>query len=131
MQARYVILNVLREAGENFVTIEKTEDGPIVRLDRTKIATVGNKAIGEFLKKINGLQSNCKCGGRHCNVQQIFRCKFRVFGTPKNCSGKKQPRKVFIQPHTYILDGTVHLKTFEPSAKGLVDSFVTRFGPTH
>jgi len=44
---------------------------------------------------------------------------------------KKQARKAFIQPHTYIVDGKVVLKTFEATPQGLVDSFITRFGPTN
>ena len=57
MQARYVILQVLLEAGEGLVTIEKTEDedskGNIfIKLDKEKIQTVGRDAIGMFLKRL-------------------------------------------------------------------------------
>lgn len=58
MQARYVILRVLLETGENFVTIERltsAEDSQpdlVIRLDRSKINTVGKQAIGDFLRKL-------------------------------------------------------------------------------
>ena len=57
MQARYVILRVLLEAGENLVTIERTTDENgdhdiRIRLDRAQINTVGKLAIGNFLRKL-------------------------------------------------------------------------------
>ncbi len=57
MQARYVILRVLLEAGEGLVSVEKIsgEDGEpdlVVKLDRSKINSVGKKAIGDFLRKL-------------------------------------------------------------------------------
>ena len=57
MQARYVILQVLLKAGNDFVQVKRTtgQDGCpdlIVSLDRTKITTVGKDAIAEFLKKL-------------------------------------------------------------------------------
>ena len=57
MQARFVILQVLLQAGNEFVKILKLtgEDGkPDLRItmDRTQIETTGKKAIGEFLKKL-------------------------------------------------------------------------------
>lgn len=56
MQARYVILRVLLEAG-GVVHIKETigADGKPdleVRLQRDTILTIGRPAIGEFLKKL-------------------------------------------------------------------------------
>lgn len=53
---RYAILQVLLEAGNDFVKIEETQkDGKpyfYFKLDKNQIQTTGKKAIGEFLKVI-------------------------------------------------------------------------------
>ena len=57
MQARYVILRVLLEGAGGLVSLEQTtgsngKPDVIVRLDRIKIETLGKKAIGDFLHKL-------------------------------------------------------------------------------
>jgi len=131
MQARYVILNVLREAGHDFVKIEKTDDGPVVTLDRTKIESIGVPAIGQFLTKLMVYKATANVAigvalyDKYCAVNEEY------LEMRKTVLAKKKPRSVFVQPHTYIMDGKVLLKTFDATPQGLVDSFVTRFGPTN
>jgi dipeptidyl-peptidase III len=62
MNARYVILRVLLEAGQGLVYLERTtgEDGAEdvrVHLDRDKIATVGKTAIAAFMLRLQMYKS--------------------------------------------------------------------------
>jgi len=132
MQARFAILNVLREAGSGFVNLVTTPNGKLtVELDRTKIETIGLTAIGQFLKKIMVYKSTANVEASTAMYEGYCRVTPEYLEIRKEVITEKQPRKVFVQAHTYMVDGKVQIKTFEASPKGLIESFVTRFGPVN
>lgn len=136
MNARFVILRVLLEAGDGLVKIEKFagEDGkPDVRviLDRAKILSVGKPAIGNFLCKLQVFKSTANVeAGRamysfYSDVNDSVEPHF--LSLRSIIMDRKQPRKLFVQHHTSIEDGEVKLKSYDCSATGLIQSFVDRF----
>lgn len=57
MQARYVILQIFLQAGNDFVKIQQLtgDDGKPdlrIKMDRNQIETTGKNAIGDFLRKL-------------------------------------------------------------------------------
>uniref|UniRef100_A0A8C1AR22 Dipeptidyl peptidase 3 n=1 Tax=Cyprinus carpio carpio TaxID=630221 RepID=A0A8C1AR22_CYPCA len=135
MQARFVILRVLLEAGEGLVGLKECTgaDGrpdAVITLDRSKIHTVGKSAIQRFLCRLQVHKSTADVeGGRALyegysavtadGTHNFLRLRETVLL-------RKEARKMFVQANTYI-KGSCLLVEYEGSAAGLIQSFVERF----
>ncbi|XP_053298335.1 dipeptidyl peptidase 3 [Pleuronectes platessa] len=136
MQARFVILCVLLEAGEGLVGLEEVTgaDGkPDARitLDRSKIHTVGKNAIHRFLCKLQVLKSTADVDGG--------RALYAFYSTVSDTGAhnflrlretvllRKEARKMFVQANTKVNGDSVELVEYEGSAEGLICSFTERF----
>ncbi|ODM98954.1 Dipeptidyl peptidase 3 [Orchesella cincta] len=136
-QASYVILQVLIEAGEGLVTIvEKTgTDGKPdldISLDRTKIDTVGRKAMADFLLK----QQVYKATADIKSARKMFERYSAVNNDGQHpwakwrdiVLDKKKPRSMFVQPNLSLNGaGKVQLKCYDSSPEGLIQSWIERF----
>ncbi|KAJ8405848.1 hypothetical protein AAFF_G00312850 [Aldrovandia affinis] len=116
MQARFVILRVLLEAGEGLVTLQETKgaDGrpdALITLDRSKIHTVGKSAIQRFL---------CKLQVTSTGSHDFLRLRETILL-------RKEARKMFVQANTRVKGESVELVDYEGSAAGLICSFIERF----
>ncbi|KAM6435039.1 dipeptidyl peptidase 3 isoform 1-T1 [Liasis olivaceus] len=136
MQARFVILRVLLEAGEGLVSLHHTTgtDGKpdaVVLLDRTKIATVGKPALERFLRKLQVLKSTADVeGGR--KLYEAYSTVTddkpeRFLSLRETVLLRKEARKLFVQANTRLEGGKVQLTQYEASAAGLIRSFCDRF----
>jgi len=107
-QARYVLLRVCLEAGDNFVNIIETEKGKDLRMtiDHKKIFTTGKKAIGDFLLKLQVYKSM----GDVKSAKEMYD---RYSAVPENGEhpwarwrdiilSRKEPRKIFVQSNTFV-----------------------------
>jgi dipeptidyl-peptidase III len=133
-QARFVILQVMLEAGQDFVKLEECQgsDGNpdiLIHLDRSKIISVGKPAVGQFLKLLQYYKStaNVKDGTafftRYSSVNDQFqRYRDIVFK-------RREPRPLLIQGNTFLdkTTGAVSYVTYDTTAEGMIQSFVDRY----
>ncbi|KDR10566.1 dipeptidyl peptidase 3 [Zootermopsis nevadensis] len=133
-QARYVILRVLLEAGGDLVTVTETVKGKdlLMKVDRSKIASVGKMAISNFLLKLQVYKST----GDIAAAQALYNKYAEVPDDGSYPWGKwrdivlahRQPRKMFVQGNTILGQGNeVTLKTYEATHEGLIQSWIDRF----
>ncbi|KAK5575359.1 hypothetical protein RB653_010618 [Dictyostelium firmibasis] len=127
MQARYCILTTFLRSG--IVTLDKSDDDVIVKLDRSKIRTVGVKAVGEFLNKLMVFKATANIDASIKLFDEYTHVNDEFLAIRDIVLAKKKPRKVFVQAHTYLdSNGKVCLQDFDDSTQGMIDSMITRFG---
>jgi len=136
-QARFVILNVLLEEGEGFVSIKEAkneEDGKpdlLLTMDRKKLESVGKPAIGAFLKKLQLYKSM----GDFKSASAMYE-KYSAVSeegpTPwakwrDIIIDRKVPRKILVQANTKIDGEKLVLKDYSSDVSGMIESWRERF----
>mgnify|MGYP001120597248 FL=1 len=123
MRARFCIPNVLLEAGEDFVQIVEEENNSYVTLDKSKILTVGMRAMETFLLKLGIYKSTCNLVDGVAMYHKYTEVNDRMLKLRKIVLEKKQPRKVFVQPLTVEDGAEIKLQEFEASYDGMIQCF--------
>ncbi|XP_071446731.1 dipeptidyl peptidase 3 [Hetaerina americana] len=135
-QARFVILKVLIEAGEDFIKIKETENGNnlLLTVDRSKLRTVGKEAIGKLLLMLQVYHST----GDAVAMRAMYNKYSEVTDEGPYPWAKwrdiimahKQPRKMFVQANTFIKGDEIELRNYDSTHEGLIQSWVERFPDT-
>ena len=132
-QARFSILKCFLDAPDGFCKLDYTKEDLsdlTIRLDRSKITTVGRKAVENYLQKLHiykstaDLEAGTKLYAEMTEVEPEFWGKKIRSEVLRN----KQPRKVFVQANT-VLDeatGKVSLVEYDPTLEGLIKSYAER-----
>ena len=130
MQARFSILRTFLNAGVEFCELEYKEkdlSDLTLRLERSKILSLGRPAVEKYLQKLHiykstaDVQSAKKMYDEITDVEPFYENLVRPAVLKK-----KVPRKVFVQANTVEKDGKVELKEYEASAQGMIQSFAER-----
>lgn len=131
MQARYVILRVLLEASKDngFVKLDRTPDDKkelIIRLDRSQIKTVGVPAIYDFLLKLGVYKATADVERGRAMYNAYSEVSEEWLKYREEVLALKKPRRQFVQAVTKINSNDVELIEYDPSPRGLIESFLDR-----
>jgi dipeptidyl-peptidase-3 len=101
-----------------------------IKLDRSKITTVGRKAVEDYLQKLHVYKSTAdfKAGSELYAKMTDVEPEFWGQKIRNEVLRVKQPRKVFVQANT-VLDektGKVELIEYEPTLEGMIKSYAER-----
>lgn len=132
-QARFSILKCFLDAPEDFCKLDyKNEDlsDLTIKLDRSKITTVGRKAVEAYLQKLHIYKSTADKEAGTALYMEMTEVEPKFWGeTIRNeVLRNKQPRKVFVQANTFLDESTgkVTLVDYEPSLEGMIKSYAER-----
>eukprot|EP01022_Parablepharisma_sp_SALTPOND_P017709 TRINITY_DN287_c0_g1_i1.p1 TRINITY_DN287_c0_g1~~TRINITY_DN287_c0_g1_i1.p1 ORF type:complete len:741 (+),score=95.70 TRINITY_DN287_c0_g1_i1:8973-11195(+) len=132
VNAAYVIMKVLLEAGEGLIKFETTKregkDYIIGKLDQAKIKTVGKEAIGKFLKKLHILKSL----GDFKRAKEFFGHYSEVDEEMLKIRNivlmHKVPRRLELQGNLKVQEnGEIKYVGYGKSFEGIIQSFVDRY----
>lgn len=127
-QARYAILQAYLDAGKGLVTLESSKEDfsdLLIKVDRSKIETVGQESIGDLLRKLHVYKcsGDVKQGTAFFNKQSDATPLLKYRGVVLE---KKLPRKQLVQANTFETEAGVLCVEYDESAEGMIQSFVQR-----
>lgn len=130
MQARYAIMSVMLNAGQDFLEFKPcvidNKESLEIHLDRSKIRSVGAPAVSEFLTKLQIFKATAdETSGTELYLETT-RVPDDWNSIRDTVINSKQPRKSFVQGNTFIKDADVVLTEYEASTLGMIQSYVER-----
>ncbi|KAG8749076.1 hypothetical protein FRC12_013581 [Ceratobasidium sp. 428] len=131
MQARLGITNFFIQEGLAELVEFRDDSGKLenvhIKLDRAKVLKDGHTAIGRLLVDLQVRKSTADGEGARDFYEKLTTPRPGWAGEIRDVVlAKKQPRKVFVQPNTFVVDGKVELKEYPLTNEGVIESFIER-----
>jgi dipeptidyl-peptidase-3 len=114
--------------GGGFMTVECNlhQQQLTVRVDRSKIISHGKPALGRMLLRLH--MYRCTADVQSCRdyYEGLSKVDGEYLEWRRVVLAKKMPRWVFVQANTFLDNGDVILKEYEPSKEGVIQSWCER-----
>ncbi|EEC00108.1 hypothetical protein MPER_00006, partial [Moniliophthora perniciosa FA553] len=96
-------------------------------VDREGVLKKGKEVSGKLLIELQVRKSTADGAGAREFYAQLTKPMTGWEGEIRDLVlKKKQPRKIFMQPNTFMVDDEVQLKEYPLTAAGIIESFIER-----
>ncbi|THU97856.1 aflatoxin-detoxifizyme [Dendrothele bispora CBS 962.96] len=131
MQARMGITQFLIREGIARLEEVRDDNGTLVdlfvRLDRDAVLKKGQSVAGQLLMELQIRKSTADgAGAREFYAKLTTPIQGWEGEIRDMVLRKKMPRKIFVQPNTFVVDGEVQLKEYPLTCAGAIESFIER-----
>ncbi|TFL07582.1 aflatoxin-detoxifizyme [Pterulicium gracile] len=131
MQARLGITQFLIKHGIARLEEVRGSDGKLenayVRVDREAVLTKGQEVAGKLLIELQVRKSTADGEGARRFYGELTDPLSGWSGELRDLVLKKKlPRKIFVQPNTFVVDGEVQFKEYPLTHAGVIQSFIER-----
>jgi len=127
--ARFAILRVLLDTAPGLVTLKEMENDMEISIDKSKIKTIGKKAIGDFLVKLNVFKATKDVKAAEALWDKYTTVDAKWLKRRDIVISKKKPRHVLVQAHLMNDGNRVDILEFSPTPQGMFLSMQYHFGP--
>lgn len=97
-----------------------------IRIDESKIISHGQPAVGSLLQKLQVYRSTADVDKGRELIESMTVVDSYFLRVRDVILKNRQMRKLFVQPNTSIVDGTVVFKDYEPTNLGILQSWAER-----
>ena len=108
------------------VTHDKLRKCLTVRVDRSKIRTLGKPALGKMLLHLHMFRCTADAEGCRAYYEELSRVDAEYLDWRETVLANKPPPLVFVHANTFLDGDTVTLKEYEPTIEGVIRSWAER-----
>ncbi|CAJ2507278.1 Uu.00g084640.m01.CDS01 [Anthostomella pinea] len=127
-RAHYAILRCLLRDGHGCIRIQHDEqrNSLKVHVDRSKILTHGKKALGNMLLRLHVYR--CTADVQACReyYEDLTKVDNEALRWRKTVDAEKPPPMLNVQANTFLRNGEVAMKEYEPTVEGIIQSWYDR-----
>jgi dipeptidyl-peptidase-3 len=127
-RAHFAMLRCLLRDGQGVVEIlHDSQDNKLtVRVDRAKIRTHGKRALGDMLLHLHMFRCTADAQGCREYYEELSRVDGEFLAWRDVVLKRKPPPLVFVHANTFLKDGHIELKEYEPTVEGVIQSWAER-----